>query len=288
MKKIEFKNLKDYSDLPDLIKNLTTKKLKTKKEVLREFNTEKWGSILDYLKSDPNKKLYEVDMFMEDFNKTNAFFYNNQFLLGSGKEIFDMHIGLYAKVMKDYIKDSSCLVELGAGYGSKILNISQRKEFSHLPLYAAEYTSNGCESMKILAKRMNRNIEVGKCDFKELTIDNIMIPEGGIIFTSYAVHYAQKLSSKFIDYIKALKPRVVIHFEPIYEYHNNDKFGQMCKKYIEINDYNLNMGTIFNKKMQSKEINLKEKKNVLGGNPFLPLSVAKWSLADNSLNKIII
>ena len=40
--------------------------------------------------------------------------------------------------------------------------------------------------------------------------------------------------------------------------------------------------------MQSKEINLKEKKNVLGGNPFLPLSVAKWSLADDSLNEIII
>lgn len=286
MKKIEFNELKDFSNFSDIINVSTEKKLKTKKEILREFNTEKWGSILESLKSDKNKSLSDVDASMDDFSKTTAFFYDNQFFLGSGKKIFDLHIDLYTGIMRDYIKDSSCLVELGAGYGSKILNISQFNEFSHLPLYATEYTSNGCDSIKILAKRLKKNIKVGKCDFKELTIDNIEVPEGGIIFTSYAAHYVQTLSDKFIDYLKVLKPRVVIHFEPIYEYHNNDDYGQMCKKYIEINDYNTNMASVFSEKMKAKEINFIEKKNVIGSNPFLPLSVMIWSTTEKNLREI--
>ena len=286
MKKIHFNELKNYSNLPNLIKQSKTKKLKTKKEVLREFNTEKWGSILKDLQSDGNKSLFDIDLLVEGFDQTNTFFYNKQFFIGNGKEIFDMHIDLYENIMRDYIKDSSCLVELGAGYGSKILNLSQSSGFNHLPLYATEYTLNGCESIKILAERMKKNIKVGLCDFKELTMDVMDIPEGGIIFTSYALHYAQMLSNKFTNFINKLKPRVVIHFEPIYEYHKNDEYGQMCKKYIEINDYNLNMASVFNQKMKTKEINLIKKKNVLGSNPFLPLSVVKWSSIDKRLNKI--
>lgn len=286
MEKINFSDLKDYSSLPGIISDSTIKKLKTKKEVLREFNTEKWGGILHSLKSDKNKSLSDVIFEAEDFNRTNAFYHESQFFLGSGKEIFDLHIDLYTRIMSDHIKDASCLVELGAGYGSKILTISQMSEFSHLPLYAAEYTPNGRDAINVLAKRMATDIRVGKCDFKELTIDNIGIPEGGIIFTSYAVHYAQVLSLNFIDYIKKLKPRVVVHFEPIYEYHDNDAHGQMCKKYIEINDYNMNMGSVFNEKLKAKEIKLKKIKNVLGSNPFLPLSVVKWASADACLGDV--
>tara|TARA_Y100000768_G_C23926605_1_gene657878 strand:- start:285 stop:1154 length:870 start_codon:yes stop_codon:yes gene_type:complete len=288
MKKINYSELFQYSDLPKIIKQSKTKKLKTKKEVLREFNLEKWGSVLNKLKSDDNITLTNIDMLMEEFNKDSAFFYNKQFFVGTGKEIFDTHIDLYVNILSDYINDSSCLVELGAGYGSKILNISKKTDFNHLPLYATEYTLNGCESIKVLAQRMNKDIDVGLCDFKELKMDAMNIPEGGIVFTSYALHYANVLSNDFVDFINKLKPRVVIHFEPIYEYHKNDEYGKMCKKYIEINDYNLNMGSVFNQKMETEQINLIEKKNVLGGNPFLPLSIVKWTSIDKNLNNIYI
>ena len=62
-----------------------------------------------------------------------TFFYKKKFFLGTGKEVFDLHIDLYKEFLKDHLEDVSCLVELGAGYGSKILNLSQHNEFKHLP-----------------------------------------------------------------------------------------------------------------------------------------------------------
>ena len=97
-------------------------KIKTKEEVMREFNAEKWGSILENLLSDPNKKLEDIDMVMESFNEDKTFFYKKKFFLGTGKEVFDLHIDLYKEFLKDHLEDVSCLVELGAGYGSKNIN----------------------------------------------------------------------------------------------------------------------------------------------------------------------
>ena len=280
MKEIKFNDLVSYSDLPNTIQSSQDKKLKTKEEVMREFNKEKWGSILENLLGNQNKKLEDIDMVMENFNKDKIFFYKKKFFLGTGKEVFDLHLDLYKNFLKDHLEDVSCLVELGAGYGSKILNLSQHNEFKHLPLYASEYTSNGCESIKILAERMQKKIKVGLCDFKELTIDDIGIPKGGLVFTSYAAHYAPLLSDQFTKFINQLEPKLVVHFEPIYEYHLDDDYGLMCKKYIEMNDYNLNMGSVLDRSRQLNKINITVCKNILGGNPFLPLSVVKWSSAE--------
>ena len=51
----------------------------------------------------------------------------------------------------------------------------------------------------------------------------------------------------------------------------------MCKKYIEINDYNRNLYSQLIKAQKNKKIELKIKKNVIGSNPFLPISIIEWS-----------
>ena len=60
MKEIKFNDLVSYSDLPNTIQSSQDKKLKTKEEVMREFNKEKWGSILENLLGNQNKKLEDI------------------------------------------------------------------------------------------------------------------------------------------------------------------------------------------------------------------------------------
>ena len=129
MKEIDFKSIKNYSKLPQLLSEQTEKgkKFKTQKEILREFNDEKWAMVLDILAKEPSVSLHDVDKIMCNFNETLPFYHFEKFYLGTGKNSFDTQLEVYAKTLRPYLKGASCLVEMGAGYGSKILNLSKNK-----------------------------------------------------------------------------------------------------------------------------------------------------------------
>ena len=109
--------------------------------------------------------MQDIDCKFEEFESCYHLFLN-KFYLGTGRQIFERHIEIFKNAIDPYVENAS-LVELGAGYGSKILNLSIDKNYDHLPLYAGELTNNGCDAIKILAKRMNKVIKVGHCDLKE-------------------------------------------------------------------------------------------------------------------------
>ena len=278
MKEINFNDLSNFSTLPETISNSSDEdiKYKTKDEVLREFDREKWLQILDEIKKDESLTLKDIDCKIEEFEKSFPFFYKNKFYLGSGKQIFQKHIQIFKNALDPYIENASSLVELGAGYGSKILNLSNYKNYNKLPLYAGEFTKNGCEAIKLLSQRMNKEIEVGYCDLKEEIINGIKVPKNSIIFTSYAAHYIENLSTTFIDFILKMDPKIIINFEPCYENHSDTKYGLMCQRYIELNGYNLNMISVLEEANQNGKINLKISENIIGSNPFLPISIIKW------------
>ena len=50
----------------------------------------------------------------------------------------------------------------------------------------------------------------------------------------------------------------------------------MCKKYIEVNDYNKNLYSILEKSRIKNKIDLKITKNIFGHNPLLPISILEW------------
>ena len=252
-------------------------KYKTEEEVIREYDNEKWGGLLEKVKKSLNPSLEEVEIESNSFDQVSPFFIRGKFYLGLGEEIADAHLELYRKTISPYINQASCLVELGAGFGSKILNLSQFNEFNELPLYAAEYTKNGCELISILSKTINKKVGIGQCDFRKLEISGIEIPKNAIIFTSYSVHYVPHLSNDFIKFLSNLNPLVVIHFEPCYEHYSvKTLHGLLCRRYIESNDYNRNIISVIDSAKNDKKISVKMKNNIIGSNPFLPISVIEW------------
>ena len=188
--------------------------------------------------------------------------------------MLDYYIGALSK----YTKNASCLVELGAGYGNKIFKLSENKSFKHLDLYAAEYTDTGCELMSLVSKNINKDIQVGKCDFNNMTLSGIKIPKNAIIFTSYAVHYVPELKSEFVKFLNQFKPIAVIHFEPCYEYFDaKTTYGLMCKRYMDLNGYTKNIASSVQAGCKNIEASFISRKNIHGSNPFLPFSIIEWS-----------
>ena len=52
---------------------------------------------------------------------------------------------MYEKHLSKYSNKSSNLVELGAGYGSKLFQLSCYDSLKHLKLIAGEFTDSGCK-----------------------------------------------------------------------------------------------------------------------------------------------
>ena len=278
--KISFNDLAKYSNLPmELISNYSLKiRKKSKSEVLREYELEKWNSIYKKTKKLKYPTIEKVESLYQDLDEVTPYFYDNSFLLSKNLNLNKYHLELYYHFLKPFIPEASSVIELGAGYGSKIIGLSNFKEVKKKPLFGFELSANGCKTMDLLSKSLDLNLTTGYCDLEDMNIDSNMVPEGSIIFTSYSLHYTSNMSVKLIDCINRLKPKVVIHFEPIYElFSENTIHNLICRKYFEANDYTKNILSVLNKAEESKKINLKViKPNILGSNPLLPISVIIW------------
>ena len=282
---ISLNELPKFTDWPKRLLSLESfdVKYKTEKEVLREYQDEKWGQLLKQVRSMSNPTLLEIERAYVDFSTLLPRYDAGVFYLANERQMLDKHLDLYAEVLTPHLKGASCFVELGAGYGSKLFGLAQREGFSELPLVAGEYTQSGRDLISILADALGKPVAVGHCDFRKLKIEGVAIPEDAVIFTSYAVHYVPELSMDFVGFLSRLKPRAVVHFEPCYEHYPMDSLhGMMCRRYVELNDYVRNLVTVIEAGCSREGIPVRIRKNVLGSNPFLPISVIEWAPARRS------
>jgi hypothetical protein len=281
MKPIEFDEIPRYSTLPAQLLNPNTKsRYKNKLEVQREYDQDKWGALLEFANSTPNLTLELTEDHHAPSTPNTPYYEGGRYYLATEREMLDRHIELYASTLQTHLAGASCLVELGAGFGSKILRLARRAEFSKLPLVAGEFTKNGRALIDVVARSCRKPIRVGYCDFWDMDFDDLNLPENAVIFTSYSVHYVPKLSERFIAALAALKPKVVVNFEPVYEYlPSSTLHGLMCRRYMEINDYTRNLGTVIENARARGELSVTITKNILGSNPFLPISAIEWTPA---------
>ena len=210
-------------------------KIKNKKEVLREFDKEKYFLALNYFKK-KNPSLHDVDKFFYKTKKDIS-------ALGKEKKIM-------VNTIKKFYKNSNGITELGCGYGSKSLELVKIKDFQKKKFYLLDISKNAINLINLLLvsyKKTKQNISIDRCtcDFYNGEISNIRIPKKTLVFTSYAIHYKKKLTDKFLKSILKLNPIYVIHFEPIYEHFlKNSKRNQRIKNYFIKNDYSMNLLSI--------------------------------------------
>ena len=135
------------------------------------------------------------------------------------------------------------------------------------------------ELIQALAKREKLKVVSGACDFNTEPLTDFSIPEGAVIYTSYAMHYVPTLDDKHIERLRDCKPSVVVHFEPCYEHHDPATLiGLMRRRYIEVNDYNTNLVSILREQQKQNRIRIiAEQPSVFGSNPLLPASIVAWA-----------
>lgn len=280
-KRISFDEIQDYSPwLKSFFgENLGSPKVKSPQEVTREFNDDKWGFLLETAKKmGKDFSLSRLDDLEQDPSKERAFSVRDEFFIGTSDDIRELHLSVYEAVLRPHLEEASCLVELGAGYGSKLFHLAQRPGFEDLPLFAGEFTDNGCKLLTLIGDHMKKNVTTTVCDLTKANMLPIPIPENALIYTSYAAHYVPKILPQFVDFLERLRPTCVAHFEPLYEAHSDStKYGTLCKSYMTYNDYTLNILSGLTDSFKRKNIRYNLSLNVISGNPLLPISVIDWS-----------
>ncbi len=115
-------NYKDYLQTP----SFNQIKKKNLNEVVREFDKEEWKNLYKKVKNNNLKSIKQVDHEYNNLNKQNIYFFNKNFYKNKNSYILNKYIEVYKKTLTNYLnkKNSYNLVELGSGYGSKIINLA--------------------------------------------------------------------------------------------------------------------------------------------------------------------
>jgi SAM-dependent methyltransferase len=274
-------NLLSINDLPlhsPWVKKMlgyeeANQKEKNEEEILREYNIEKWGFILKRMQQENECNVDFADSLLFDKDAKVMGYLENEFIERTQGEMHKKHIELVHKNISDFLP-APAVVELGCGYGSVLFKLSK----DYLPvdqyLVGAEFAESGIEVMDKIAASEGTNLQTGYCNFFDLNLDGLNIPEGSIIFTSFAACCIPELSNGFLDAILKTKPKKVVHFEPLYEQCGEDLFGLLRRKYMELNDYNRNLLSLLKNHPDVEIESVSEP--VFGSNPLLSASVIRW------------
>lgn len=278
---VTLNDLPKFSPWPHRLLGLTPfeQKKKTHRELVREYEQEKWGKLLEMVQNAPQQVTlpWVLECVFSQRSEDEFIIVKEECKLVPAQEGRALTLQVILSHLRHYLP-SHHIVELGAGFGNILIDIAQQKDFSGAEFYAGEFTQSGQKIIQILTKNQGIKCTTGNCDFNRDPIIDLSIPENAIIYTAMSAVCVPQLQDHFIDNLIQLKPKVVVHFEPCYEaLDSNTLLGALCQKYIEFNDYNRNLLSLIKRYVDKGEVELIDvKPNVIGTNPLLPLTIISW------------
>ena len=251
---------------------------RTRDEIVREFEREKWGGLLKFgLRPGPPLTLEAADAWVRGADVPILCSEADQLVESTPSAAHNRYRDLIAAAIGRYLP-TAAVAELGAGYGSIIIDLARRPALKGSRMYAAELTDTGTRVIDMLAAAEGVSVTTDRCDLTASPITSLDLPPGSVIYTSYAAQYVPRLSPSFVESIVELAPAAVIHIEPCYEHcEGKTLLGLLRRRYIEVNDYNTNLVTILHEQRERGAIDIvEERPAVFGSNPLLAASVIAW------------
>jgi hypothetical protein len=252
-------------------------KSKTPEEIEREFGREKWGTLLERFRANPDARLDDVDKWAAGDATSTLASVDEHIVEMTPEESHDAYIAYIADALEPHLPANG-LVELGCGYGSVILGLARKAAFQDLKYFAADFTSTGPELARLIAGQESIPLTTGTVDLRTGKVAGMSIPEGSVIFTAYAAQYIEPITDAFVIGLISLRPKAVIHVEPVFEHCDpGTLLGLLRQRYIQANGYNRNLSTILHdhEARGSLEI-IRDSVPGFGPNPLLAASVIAW------------
>lgn len=275
--------LSNSYDLENII-NLENKTIykKNSKSLIREFNKDKWGILNKYMNQYPEVELEDLEK-IEDGDQDSYFFYKTNFYQVSSSFFrrYLKHIILKHLLSLKNHSEIKTIVEIGAGYGSKLISIANSSlEFRKKDYFAFDISSNGLNINQFFARKYNLKLQTKLFDYRIQPFSDLGFKENSFLITCFGLHYKSSFTIKDIKEIVDCGFYGGFHFEPCYDFYPNIKdrlFSSLARKYMIINGYTLDIGRTFLEAKKSKLIEIKISNNFYGVG-LLPCNLISWKV----------
>jgi len=145
----------------------------------------------------------------------------NKKLIVSGNLDLEYELFTLARylIFNRYLSTAEDIYEFGSGSCQNLFMLSEM--FPSKRLYGLDWTNTSAKIAELLAKSQNRNIAGIVFDMMN-PFPDVVLKRHSAMFTIHALEQLGKEHEKLLSFIMAAKPDIVLHYEPIVEFYDED------------------------------------------------------------------
>mgnify|MGYP001380756879 CR=1 FL=1 len=285
MLKIDLDKISQYSDLPSILYDMTAKvKYKSHQSIIREFEMEKWKSLIS-LSESPNTKIGDLSAMMHLASSLKPFLYDGSIYVDSPLSISDKFTDCSIEILKDIYTKHECssLIEVGAGYGRLLLPLIEAIErYKIEKILGLDLTESSGLILSNLSNGLGYNIESSVIDISgknAVSHDKKLLSsaEKPLIFSCQTIMYTPKIDNDFLNLMNTWPDGIFCNIEPFYHKNASHGLQKLQRNYIILNDYNRNLEKNLSYYADKGIIEiLYSDDHLISENAFLPLKLYVW------------
>jgi hypothetical protein len=285
MHKINLASISKYTDLPSILNDRTSEvKYKNYQSIIREFENEKWKSLIS-LSESSNTEIKDLSAMMHSELSLKPFLYQGSIYVDTPLNISNKFIEHSIHILKNIYTENECssLVEVGAGYGRLLIPLVDSMEDSRAKkILGLDLTESSGLILSNLSNRLNYNIESSVIDIsgKNAVCHNkklLLSAQKPLIFSCQTLMYAPKVDDDFINLMKIWPDGIFCNIEPVFYENASNDLQKLQRKYVVLNDYNRNLEEKLFLYADKDLIEILYSEDlIISENAFLPLKVYLW------------
>jgi SAM-dependent methyltransferase len=249
---------------------------RTPDKVMREYDGDKYGPLLDAVEHDPSLSLEAVKRLeLGDPAREVAMSIGDRLYVAELAEAFRLTTEALVERVVAAAGGAAAVVDLGCGYGYQLAHVGAA--LPGVALHGGEYAPRAVE----LARRLHGDrVAVERFDFHAATCEPLeTAPAPALVVLSYVVDQLPTAAIA-VDLLARHRDRIarVLSFDVEASVQDGGTLlGLLRRRYAEVNDYSSDLLGVLRGRSDVRVESVEP--NVIGPNALLPASAVVWSFA---------
>jgi hypothetical protein len=265
-----------------ILKDFSPINCKSRESITREFERDKWGGILIRLSKSPSLRLTDIEGLEDGSSPKHLFLGRTHYLSQPSflREYIKQQLRAFILESRERLAFHS-IIELGCGYGSKIINIAlsvREAGMRDMTFYGVDLSPSALSVLLHCSAQEDVDVNCINSHLESVGSWRFSGSGASLIFSSYGLHYQRRLDSSLIS--KWIQSGVVggIHIEPCFELLANISdplYSALAMKYHRQQDYTENIYSCFAQCRDNGIISLEVSSEACGYG-LLPAWALRW------------
>lgn len=248
-------------------------------DVLREFEAEKWGALLQELDCPTGWTLEALEDLLWSPDEVRPVALGGEYFLASPPAALDFLAELTVKSLGDLDIKFRTMVEFGVGYGAFSVRLAERLLSPLAVIHGYDISRNALRLFGGLCEAQHQAALGLPWDLADEASWPKELPPNALVVTSSTLMYARRSLSPFFRYLADASPAAIVTAEPIWEDLGGDLVGILGRRYMRKNGYYESILTDIQQEAVHNCSNLRLACHIprlAGTNPLLPISLHIW------------